>query len=131
VGNFDANCGYECTLDGLVREGRGTRGTDYDADVMPHDPDGFPLEGGFERYMVPDHVWEAAKGEGVAVYRLSRGPAGSAAVPWGFQGGLPINEPDARCRRVCGAAWEPGGTWRSGDRGSLALHRRRPVPLHR
>jgi hypothetical protein len=30
---------------------------------MPCDPDGFPVEG-FERYIVHDHVWEAAAGEG-------------------------------------------------------------------
>jgi hypothetical protein len=109
VGNLEANCGYECTFDGLVEEGHGTRCTDCDVDVMPHDEDGWPLEGRFERYMVQNHVWEAAKGEGWLCICCLEARLGRRLCAGDFKEGLPINEPDslmsARLRGRLGA-WE-------------------------
>lgn len=94
VGNLEANCGYECTLDSLVREGHGTRCTDCDVDVMPHDEDGFPVDGGSERYMVLDEVWDAALGEGWLCVGCLESRLGRRLCVEDFKPDLPINEPD-------------------------------------
>jgi hypothetical protein len=94
VENFEANCGLEVTFDYLVAEGRGTRCHDCDVDLMLCDPDGFPV-GGWERYMVQNHVWEAARGEGWLCIGCLEGRLGRRLCAGDFKEGLPINEPDS------------------------------------
>jgi hypothetical protein len=95
VGNFEANCGYEATFEGLIAEGIGPRCDDCDRDLAPCDPDGRPVEG-WEGYMVEDAVWEAATKTEVARHlcigcletRLGR-----TLRPDDFKPSLSINEP--------------------------------------
>lgn len=63
VGNFEVALGEEVSFDALAEEGRGVRCHDCGMDVAPCDPDGYAVDG-WEGYMVHDHVWEAAAGEG-------------------------------------------------------------------
>ena len=102
VGNFEANCGYEATFEWLIAKGIGTRCDDCGADLMPCDPDGWPVEG-WERYMVNDDVWEAANGGfgwlciGCLETRLGR-----QLQPEDFNRSLPLNDPsEVDSPRIC------------------------------
>ena len=63
VGNFEVALCWEASFDALVEEGCGVRCRDCGMDVAPCDPDGYPVDS-WEEYMVQDHVWGAANGEG-------------------------------------------------------------------
>jgi hypothetical protein len=92
VGNFEANCGTEVTFEGLVEWGRGVRCHDCDVDLMPHDPDGWPVEG-WERYMVHDEVWKTAGGEGWLCIGCLEQRLDRPLEPRDFKSSLTINEP--------------------------------------
>jgi hypothetical protein len=85
VGNFEVALGWEVTPDTLLDEGHGVHCHDCGVDLAPCDADGYPVEDGWEGYMVHGHVWGAAGGEGHLCVgcleaRLGRREAGPSLV---------------------------------------------------
>jgi hypothetical protein len=97
VGNFQVALGDEVTFDALVDEGRGVQCDDCGVDVAPCDADGYPVEDGWEGYMVHDQVWEAAGGEGHLCVGCLEARLGRRLTVGDFTD-CPLNTDPAQCR---------------------------------
>lgn len=65
LGLWEANnLNEELTYEALVRQGAPTTCDDCGDDVTPYDDYGYPVEGGWEWYMVRPEVWEVASRDG-------------------------------------------------------------------
>jgi hypothetical protein len=104
---------------------------------MPCDPDGFPVEG-WERYIVHDHVGEAADGEGWLCVGCLEARLGCRLTRDDFPAHLPINNGPCglRSERLRGrlGAWEAVASWGAAHPGGHPLARavsptrtRRPI----